>query len=69
MGDVYHAMVRMWSTGDLDGNAVTQRAFHICGFCTVNDITEPDLVKARQRAEDLWLEAWLEAKCIMRDDA
>lgn len=26
MGDVYHAMVRMWSTGDLDGNAVTQRA-------------------------------------------
>lgn len=26
MGDVYHAMVRMWGTGDLDWNAVTQRA-------------------------------------------
>lgn len=26
MGDVYHAMVRMCGTGDLDWNAVTQRA-------------------------------------------
>ena len=26
MGDVYHAMIRMWATGDLNGNAVTQRA-------------------------------------------
>ena len=26
MGDVYHAMVRMWAAGDMDGNAVTQRA-------------------------------------------
>lgn len=26
LGDVYHAMIRMWSVGDLDGNAVTQHA-------------------------------------------
>lgn len=26
MGDVYHAMVRMWGAGDMDGNAVIQRA-------------------------------------------
>ena len=26
MGDVYHAMLRMWGAGDMNGNAVTQRA-------------------------------------------
>lgn len=25
MGDVYYAMIRMWATGDLNGNAVSQR--------------------------------------------
>ena len=50
-----------------DANVVMTRAFHICGFCTPADISEPDLEKAKGRATELWNSAWEEAKWIIRE--